>query len=114
MSSAGKKQRTTTKRLQIWTPNSKQIALAILLLDPEDRRTKREKFKEIGVQPKTAYRWLSDERYVSYINTQLDKFVNAELVDVYRALLMQCKRGNVPALRLFFELKDLFPSKDKW
>ncbi|NTZ20922.1 hypothetical protein EXW96_26405 [Paenibacillus sp. JMULE4] len=93
-----------------WRPNARQIKMAELLLNPEDRRTKAEKCKEVGVTPKTLWKWMQDERFVNYVNEQLDKYTNAELADVWRALLMQCKRGNVQAIKLFFEMKMMHPS----
>ena len=88
--------------------------MAELLLNPEDRRTKAEKMKEVGVPPRTFYRWMKDKRYVDYINSRLDQYTDGELAEVWRALINQCKRGNIQAIKLFFEMKELHPSVKEW
>lgn len=88
--------------------------MAELLLNPEDRRTKAEKIKEVGVPHRTFYRWMKDKRYVDYINSKLDQYTNSELSEVWRALINQCKRGDVKAIKLFFEMKELHPSTKVW
>jgi hypothetical protein len=97
-----------------WRPHAKQIKMAELLLNPEDRRTKQEKCKEVGITPKTLWKWMKDKRYVEYVNSQLDQYTNSELAEVWKALINQCKRGNVQAIKLFFEMKELHPSVKEW
>lgn len=92
-----------------WKPHTKQIKMAELLLNPEDRRTKKEKCAEVGVTPKTLWKWMQDERYVDYVNSQLDRYTNTELPEVWRALIAQCKRGNIQAIKLYFEMKEMHP-----
>lgn len=97
-----------------WKPHSKQIKMAELLINPEDRRTKAEKCKEVGITHKTLWTWMKDPRYVAYVNGHIDQYTNAELSEVWRALIGQCKRGNVQAMKLFFEMKELHPSAKEW
>jgi len=94
-----------------WRPNPKQIKLAELLLNPEDRRTKTEKMKEADVSRKTFYRWMKDPRYIDYLNSQLEQYTNGELVDIWRALINQAKRGSFQHIKLFFELKGQYVEK---
>lgn len=91
-----------------WRPSQRQIEIALLLLNPEDRRTKKAKIDAIGLPERTFYRWMKDERFINYLNDQMDLYTNAELVAVWHALINQCKRGNVPAIKLFMELKGLY------
>ena len=97
-----------------WRPSTKQVVMADLLLNPEDRRTKTEKMKEVGVSRKTFYRWMKDKRYIDYINSQLDQYTDGELAEVWKALINQCKRGNIQAIKLFFEMKEMHPSTKVW
>lgn len=97
-----------------WKPHAKQIKMAELLLNPEDRRTKQEKCKEVGITPKTLWKWMKDKNYVDYVNSQLDQYTNSELAEIWRALINQCKRGNIQAIKLFFEMKELHPSVRDW
>lgn len=96
-----------------WIPNPKQIALAELLLNPEDRRPKTEKIQEVGVSRKTFYRWMKNQNYVNYLNSLLVQYTDCEVVDIWRALINQCKMGNTQAIKLYFEMKRLYPGSQK-
>lgn len=105
----------TVRKSKEWKPHAKHIKMAELLLNPEDRRTKQEKCKEVGITTKTLWKWMKDERFVDYVNSQLDQYTNSELAEVWKALIAQCKRGNVQAIKLFFELKEIHPSvRNNW
>lgn len=97
-----------------WQPNPKQIKIVELLLNPEDRRTKEAKCKEAGIAFSTLWRWMKDDRFVGYMNSQLDKYTNGEMAEVWKALINQCKRGNIQAIKLFFEMKEMHPSTKVW
>ena len=83
--------------------------MAEMLLNPEDRRPKIDKIKELGISSRTFYAWMKDSRFISYLNSLIDEYTNSELYEVWKALLLQCKRGNVQAIKLFFEMKSLAP-----
>lgn len=101
--------KTNAETGSIWRPNNRQIAIAELLLNPEDRRTKKDKIASIGLPERTFYKWMKDSRFLNYLNSRVDEYTNGELSDVWKALLMQCKRGNIEAIKLFFKLKELDP-----
>lgn len=88
--------------------------MAELLLNPEDRRTKQEKCEEVGIAFSTLWKWMKDKRYVDYVNSQLEQYTNGELSEIWRALIKQCKRGNVRAIELFFEMKEMHPKTKVW
>lgn len=113
---ASKKAKATAKKRQkqvtksdIWKPSPYQIKLVELLINPDDRRTKEEKCKEVGVTRKTLYEWLKKPEFVDYMNSQLNKYTDSELSEVWKALLLQCKRGNIEAIKLYFKMKELDP-----
>lgn len=91
-----------------WIPKPRQIKLAELLLNPEDRRTQKEKFAALRVPERTGRRWLKDKRYIDYLNSQIELLTDGKLVEVWIALINQCRRGNTMAIRLFFELKGMY------
>ena len=88
--------------------NAKQIKFAKLLIDPEDRRSRRDKIAEVGVAPSTAYRWLKDPDYLDYINEQLGMITDSHISTAWQSLITQVKRGDTQAIKLFFELKDKY------
>jgi hypothetical protein len=103
-----KKQRGGTKMAEDgtdWRPNPRQVKLAALLLDPEDQRNKKQKFASVKLPERTAYRWLKDPRFICYLNAQLDQYTDAEFAGIWRDVISASHRGNVQAMRLFFELK---------
>ncbi|WP_459997300.1 phBC6A51 family helix-turn-helix protein [Paradesulfitobacterium aromaticivorans] len=83
-------------------------------MNPEDRRTKQEKCEEVGIAFSTLWKWMKDKRYVDYVNSQIDQYTNGELAEVWKALINQCKRGNIQAIKLFFEMKELHPDTKAW
>ncbi|WP_018250336.1 phBC6A51 family helix-turn-helix protein [Orenia marismortui] len=91
-----------------WVPTAKQQKFAELLLDPEDRRTRRAKINEVGVAPSTAYRWLKDRDFLDYLNTQIDIVTDGHLSTAWNSLINQVKRGETQAIKLFFELKGKY------
>ena len=99
------------RKSKVWYPSSKQIKMADLLLNPEDRRTKKEKCEEVGIAFKTLWTWMNDDRFLKYLSDRIDRYTNGALPEVWRALVQQCNRGNVNAMRLYFEMKELHPSQ---
>lgn len=69
--------------------------------------------KEAGVPHRTFYKWMKDKRYIDYINSQLDRYTDGELAEIWRAVITQAKRGSYQHAKLYFELKNMFP-KDNW
>jgi hypothetical protein len=110
MEKGKKRKQGTVRKSKEWHPHAKQIKMVELLINPNDRRTKEDKCKEVGVTPKTLWEWMKKPEFVEYMNSQLGKYTDAELPEVWKALMMQCKRGNVNAIKLFFEMKDLVPA----
>jgi hypothetical protein len=109
----GKKGKTKKGRKaetgRIWRPSARQVRIAELLLNPEDRRSKKDKYESIGLPERTFYKWMKDDRFVDYLNSQIGKYTNAELYEIWKSLMMQCKRGNIEAMKLFFKMKELDP-----
>jgi len=103
------KAKTDAEKGRDWRPSARQIAIAELLLNPEDRRTKKDKIASIGLPERTFYKWMKDPRFIDYLNSRIEEYTNTELYEVWKALIMQCKRGNIQAIKLFFEMKEMVP-----
>lgn len=69
--------------------------------------------KEAGVSRTRFYEWMKDQRFIDYMNSQIDKYTDSELADVWKALLRKCKMGDISAIKLFFEMKGLYSEKKK-
>lgn len=88
--------------------NVKQRKAAEMLVNPEFSGSVTELCREVGIARSTYYRWLDDPEYFNYISGLIDKYTNAELAAVWKALLAEAKKGNVSALKLYFELKGKY------
>lgn len=96
-----------------WEPKPKQRYLAELLANPEDRRTQTAKFEEAGVPQKTFYRWKKDPNFIAYVNSLIPEYTNTQIPVAWRALCNQAAKGNIQAIKLFFEMKNLYTDKQK-
>jgi hypothetical protein len=92
-----------------WEPNVKQMRMVELLNNPEDKRSKEEKCKEVGVTFKTLWMWMKIPEFVAYRNSQLDKFTDGALPDIWAAHIRVAKRGDVSAIKLYYEMKRMLP-----
>lgn len=86
----------------------KRKMIAETLANPDFTGTITELIKQVGVPRSTFYRWLEDEQYLQYINNLIDKYTDSELPAVWKALVNQCKQGDVKAIKLYFELKGKY------
>ncbi len=79
-----------------------------MLINPEDNRTKTDKLKEAGVRRSTFYDWMKNENFLAYMNSQIDKYTDGELAEIWKALLRKCRLGDTAAIKLYFELKGKY------
>lgn len=94
-----------------WISSAKQKKLAQLLADPTDDRTNQEKAEEAGVSLRTFYRYIKDMRFIEYVNSLVPQETDREIASIWRSLCNQAKKGNVQAIRLFFEAKGIYKPK---
>ena len=86
----------------------KQREAAEMLANPDFKGTKSQVIDELGVSRSTFYRWLRDKAFMEYTCDLIDKYTDAELCMVWKALIRQCLGGDVQAIKLFFELKGRY------
>jgi len=91
-----------------WMPSADQIKIVELLINPDDRRAKVDKLKEANVPKSTFYRWMQEKEFINYIREQLDTITDSELPEVWKALILKCKRGDIQAIKLYFEMKNMY------
>ncbi len=91
----------------------KRRKAAEMLAKPDFSGTITELIETVGVPRTTFYRWLEDEQYISYINSLIERYTDSELAAVWKALVKECKKGNVQAIKLFFELKGKYSANIK-
>ncbi len=91
----------------------KRKKAAEMLANPDFTGTMTELIEIVGVPRTTFYRWLEDEKYISYVNSLIERYTDSELAAVWKALVKECKKGNVQAIKLFFELKGKYTASIK-
>lgn len=96
-----------------WTPNSKQIKMVELLIDPDDRRSRKDKCAEVEITPKTLWEWEQNPEFVKFKKDMLDKYSDARLDEVWKAHFRAIKMGSVEAIKLYHQLKGNFVEKVK-
>ena len=52
------------------------------------------------------YKWLGEEPFRKYLQEQMEKRTYGEMPAVWRALMQQCVKGNVTAIKLYFVLQN--------
>jgi hypothetical protein len=97
-----------------WQPDARQRRIVELLINPDDKRTKLQKLEEVGVRKSTFYDWMKDSRFLDYLNSQRDKYTDSEIAEVWKALVTKAKRGDISAIKLFFEMKGMYLEKKKF
>jgi hypothetical protein len=87
-----------------WHPKPKMVKLVDLLVDWNDDRPVYKKCEEAGVSPSTFYcRWLRNEYFASYYKDRRTRALRAHGTAVDRALVARATKGEIPAMRLFYE-----------
>lgn len=64
--------------------------------------------EKIGISINTFIQWLETDEFCGYIENLTGKAVIENFPAVWKSLLEQCKKGNVQAIKLYFELKDKY------
>lgn len=87
----------------------KQKNVAEMLANPRCGMNDSEIIQACNVPRSTFYRWLrEDEAFTAYVNSLVERYTDAELSAVWKALIIRCKMGDVQAIKLFFELKGRY------
>ena len=89
--------------------NKNQRFFANMMADPEYRiLNKTDMARKLGVSRPTLYKYLENSKVQSYIKDLVDYYTDTELSNVWKALIKQCKRGDIKAIKLYFEMKQLY------
>ena len=98
-------ERTAEKRYVI---NPKQKKLAQKLLSQEFDGDFERLCSEVGIGMTVLYKWLGEVPFRKYLENLVEKRTYGEISVVWKALIDQCIKGNVTAIKLYFELKGKY------
>lgn len=68
--------------------------------------------EELGIARSTFYRWYEKNEFKEYIRFLIDRYTETELFNIWKAIIDTAKKGSPQALKLFFELKNLYGKGD--
>lgn len=88
--------------------SGKRLQAAQMLASPDFNGTVTELIRELDVSRATFYRWMGEREYLDFISSLIDRYTDSELASVWKALIRQCKAGDISAIRLYFELKGKY------
>ena len=92
----------------------KKLKVAEALANPTAGQTDKDIYTAVGISHDTFYRWIrEDKEILEYAAYLIDKYTDKELGAVWRALIEECKKGNVAAIKLYFELKGKYSQNVK-
>lgn len=61
---------------------------------------------ELKIARSTFYRWYDKNDFKQYINNLIEKYTESELASIWKTIVESAKKGNLQALKLFFDLKN--------
>lgn len=85
-----------------------QMLLTTILLNVEDKRSLRQKLKDVNVSVVQYNSWLRDPAFHNYIRMRSEEMFKNTDSEAYRALSDAATSGDVAALKLFFEMRGIY------
>jgi AcrR family transcriptional regulator len=79
-----------------------------MLASPDFCGTITELCEEVGVPRRTLYNWLGDEAFCAEVNRLIDRYTDSELSRVWKSLMRLIDKGDLQAIKLYFELKGKY------
>lgn len=86
----------------------RQILLANLLLNLHDRRSLREKLQLVKVSTQQYNAWMRQPQFIEFLRKRGEHIFKGTDHEAYLALTKAVNRGDVNALKLFFEMRGIY------
>lgn len=91
---------------QLLTPT--QLLLVNMLLNVEDKKSLRQKLELLGINMSKYQTWLRDPAFHNYLTMRTEQLFENSDHDAYKALIQAVARGDVTAMKLFFEMRGIY------
>lgn len=95
-------------KLNKYSPTGKKLKMARMLADPEQTGSITELCAKVGVARTTFYDWIGDDDFRGYVDSLIERYTDSELSRVWKALMRLIDRGDIQAIKLYFELKGKY------
>lgn len=91
---------------------TEQLMLANMLLNTHDRRTEREKIKQLkdagyDVSPQKYHAWMRQDAFRNYLRTRAEDMFKGSDWKIRQSLVDTAEDGDVSAMKLFFEMTGI-------
>jgi|GEM_PF-891699 len=93
--------------------NSKQKKAAEILVGNSFDGDLETVCQKAGISTNLFYQWLENEEFRRYIEALTGKAAAGKIPEVWKSLLEQCVKGNVQAIKLYFDLKEKYGDDTK-
>lgn len=90
------------KRVGVLTPQ--QLMIANMLLNPADRRSKREKCEEAGITVQRLSAWQRDPQFQDYMQRMAEKLFQNSDDEAYMNVVKNVQSGDLRAAQFYFEM----------
>lgn len=94
--------------------SKKQQKAIEMLLDIEKDYTKKEIAAKLGISETALYKWFKKEEFIEELNRQSEEFFKRSKNLVNKALLKKILKGDVSAMRLYYEKENEFIQKHQF
>lgn len=95
------------------TFTAKQQRYIEILADPDDSRKQEDVAKSLRVTRKTLYEWRKLEGFWEAVGELVKDGTDQRMGRVWSKLVSLCERGNVPAMKLLFQLRGELVEKSE-
>lgn len=90
---------------------AEQLVVANTLLDLSDRRSERNKLKDLKVSPAKYTAWKKDPAFQDYLRQRAELALGEAIPDIHMALIDVAKRGDIAGIKLAYEVTGRWSSK---
>lgn len=90
-----------------------QMTAAAVMTNHIDRRSDEKKLRDMGITTQEWSSWMLDEQFVSYLQGRVEKLLGNSVHEAHMGLIRGAKQGNVPAIKLLYEITNRYnPDKE--
>jgi hypothetical protein len=88
-----------------------QLAVAGVILNPFDTRSRVQKLKSLGIPPATFQGWMKSRKFSTYLKDRSEEMFGDALPMMQDSLVRAGMNGNVPAIKLYMEMQGRYNSR---
>lgn len=103
----------TNKNNKEFIPNNNQLSYLEFILDLDNKNSKKEIAKLIGITEFAIYKWYRDKRFVDWINTYRTRLIDKSLLEIYKTASRKARAGDFNYSRLLLEMSGNYTPRSE-